>query len=710
MWTRRLLIALPIIVCAFLLQSYFWTPTYEQQARLTPERLRHFIHASIGDAEILNPILSSDTASSDVHGMIFEGLIDRDRDLNWRGRVAESWAINKTSYLVVNPDDERSPEEIQNALRDAIERHRDEDTPLAAGLRNIIEVGEVQPAETLTETVHELPPPDEDTDEPPEPEEVTLTIHRPPRIVLEMDEVDQDLDRWLEEVLGEGYLSGFDGPKHIEVSPAAFAVNAARYAETFQPAIEHNPIITFHLRRGVLFHDGVELDSGDVKFTYEAIMNPANASPRSSSYEPVKAVETPDKYTVRVIYKRLFYPGFGSWYMGILPEHLLNEEALKAEAKRRGIPPDEFSLRQSRFNRRPVGSGPFRFSRWQSDEFVELLRFDDYWEGPPEYERWTMRIIPDLVTQEMEFYAGAIDRFGAQPHQVERLRKDPRFQSFSGLAFGYNYIGYNARREPFDDPRVRKALGMAIDIDEIIEYVFYNQAERMTGPFPKQTDYYNHDIPTLPYDPERAKELLAEAGFELNDAGWLERDGRRFQFTLITNQGNPIRLDILTLAQDSWRRLGIDVRTDVVEWSVFISRYINQSEFDACILGWSMSIDPDLFQIWHSSQTNPGQLNFVGFKNERADELIVRIRREYDDEERVRMCHELHELIAKKQPYTFISVGMWTALLDRRIVRVQRDDEGNVIGYKRIVPTITGSYTYDFDEWLKVPDAPVHEP
>ena len=96
-------------------------------------------------------------------------------------------------------------------------------------------------------------------------------------------------------------------------------------------------------------------------------------------------------------------------------------------------------MRQSEFDRHPMGCGPFVFREWKSDQFIDLNRFEDYWEGSPHYKRYVMRIIPDLLTQEMEFYAGTLDSYQVQPHQVERLKKDPRFQSFSGTSFGYTY-------------------------------------------------------------------------------------------------------------------------------------------------------------------------------------------------------------------------------------------------------------------------------
>jgi len=461
----------------------------------------------------------------------------------------------------------------------------------------------------------------------------------------------------------------------------------------------------FHLRPDVQFHDGHVFDARDVKFTYEAIMNPKNLSPRISDYEPVKQVDVIDPLTVRIVYKRLYSPALGTWSMGILPEHLLNDKTIRDEASRLGKDPEKFSMRQSNFNRNPIGCGPFIFREWRSDQYITLERFEDYWEGPANYKRYIYRIIPDLLTQEMEFYAGTIDNYGVQPHQVERLKSDPAYQSFSGPSFGYTYIGYNIRREPFNDHRVRMALSMAIDVEKIIKYVIHGQGERITGPFVKQTDYYNHDIELIPYDPERALSLLREAGWKRNKEGWLEKDGKRFQFTLISNSGNDLRKAILTIAQDAWKKIGIDVRTDLLEWSVFIQERVDKADFDALILGWRMGIEPDLYQIWHSSQTNPYQLNFVGFKNQEADDLIIKIRQEYDHDQQVAYCHKLHDIIAREQPYTFLYVDRWTAVLDKRIVIKETDPAGDV-RYRKITPTKTGTFTFYFNKWIKLPETP----
>ena len=691
MLIRRILLLLPILIAAALLQSYFWVPTFSDQTKGgSDERLRQFITGSIGDAQILNPILHADTASGAIVDQIFEGLIDRDRDLSYRGRLAASWKIYEEAFFVPHPEGPGA-----EALAERIERAR------AAGgakwLENIEKIEAIAPAEQ--KTAIRTPPPKGAKI----PGKKDIVIGYPERVKVTLKSVDQDLFKHLEKLLGEKWAAK-DPASYVKTKlPEKLLPFAARRVRL----TEHNPIIIFELRRGARFHDGHEFDSGDVRFTYEAIVNPKNLSPRVPDYEPVKRVETPDRFTVKITYKRLYSPAFGSWGMGMLPEHLLNEKKLAEEAKRKGKDPKAFGLRESAFNRKPVGTGPFKFKEWRSDELIRLARFEDYWEGPPEYHEFVYRILPDPLTQEITFYAGTVDRYGAGAHQVERLRKDPRFQVFSGLGFGYVYIGYNHRRWPFQDPRVRRALGMAVNTKQIHRYVMNGQAEDITGPFVKQSPHYNRSVKPLPYDPKGAERLLHEAGFRKKD-GVLMKDGKPLAFTLMTNHGNEVRRAVGTVVQDAWKKIGVKISFSQVEWAVFIKKYINQLNFDTVVLGWSMGLDPDLYQIWHSSQTNKGQLNFVGYKNPRADDLIIKIRQEYDLAKQVAYAHELHRIIAADQPYTFLYVSKWTALLDRKIAIARRLKSGG-IRPEKIRPTITGNFSFDFNEWLKFPAIPRFE-
>ncbi len=694
MSVRRLLIFTPLAVLFILFQSYFWVPTYEKQTRGNPKRLRVFLSGSIGDASILNPILAADSASAEINNLVFEGLLDRDEELRLRGRVASRWEIGEEASFRVYDLPPRVPPAFRE-IPEGVARWLREELKDWEGVRSVEAV--YDPPRRLRAPLPGRAGREGKT--------IEVGIAPPPRIRIILDHVDQDLFEKLEPLLGEGYFDGFRSLEYCNFPQDLPSKIRERIARDLLPPYEHNPFIVFHIREGVRFHDGRPVTARDVKFTYEAIMDPRNLSPRAPDFEPVKEVQVLDPLTVRVVYKRLYSPALGTWSMGILPEHLLNKEALRREALKLGKDPENFTIRQSGFNRRPVGSGPFRFVEWKSDQYIVLKRFETYWEGPPNYEQYVFRVISDVLTQEMEFYAGTLDAYAVQPHQVARLSRDPRFQSFSGLSFGYTYIGYNLRREPFRDPRVRRALGMAIDVDKIIRYVLHGQGERITGPFPKQTDYYDHTIEPLPYDPEGALKLLAEAGWRRDAQGRLVKDGKPMRFTLITNSGNDLRKAVLAIAQDAWKQLGIDVKTDVLEWAVFINERVDKHDFDALILGWSMGIDPDLYQIWHSSQTGPYQLNFVGFRNPEADDLIVRIRREYDHAKQVALCHRLHRLIAREQPYTFLYVPKWTAVLDKRIVIKEVDEQGRVT-YRKITPTKTGSYTFHFNRWVKLPKVP----
>ncbi len=693
MTLKRFLIIAPIVLAIVLAQTYFWAPTYEAQTRGNPDRLVKFIEGSIGDAKLLNPTVSADSASSRISDLVFDGLLDYDENLNLRGRLATSWTITETAYLAVI-DGARFPDGTPvtaTAMRTRVA------AAIAANpkLKELVVGVELLAPQQRTEALSLPGKP---------PRRATVQLPLPARLKFELKRVDQDFFKRLEPVLGPEYVRRVPRTDGFQVSPPELREAVQPQLAQLVPVFEHNPVILFQLRRGVRFHDGHEFDSSDVKFTYEAIMDPKSLSPRTSDFEPIKAVEALDRYTIRVVYKRLFSPAINAWMMGILPEHLLNAKALAAEMDRRNLSPaarERFGVRDSEFNRNPIGVGPFRFSEWRTDELIHLVRNEDYWEGAPQYRDFYYRIIPDLLTQEVEFRTGAIDAYGPLPHQAARYLQDPRYQAFSALGFAYTYIGYNNRLPLFSDRRVRRALSMAINTDQIVEYVLYGQGERTTGPYAKNTDWYDPTVKPIPYDPQGAQRLLEEMGWKRNAEGWFEKDGKIFEFNLITNNGNSTRKAIMTIAQNSWRRIGIKCNIQVFEWAVLLEDFINSGKFDAVVLGWSTGIDPDLFQVWHSSESNPKQLNFVGYKNPQADELIVRIRQEYDVATQRELTHQLHRLIAEDQPYTFLYAPRATTVVDKKIVVMNPDGS-----YEPIAPTRSGSILFHFDRWRKLEHTP----
>ena len=688
-----LLIVAPAVALITLVQSHFWIPTYDEQTRATPKRLARFIEASSGDARILNPILHADTTSARIVDLVFEGLLDLDEDFALRGKLAERWALSEWASIAVAigesfPDG--TPVTAESLKRRVLGHIRSQ-----PGLSSLVRSTRGEPGSTLERSVELSDTTGSRT--------ARVHVERPERVVFELNRVDQQFFERLAPVLGPEYGRQLTAERLVHVTPPS--LRSAALAQMDLPAIfMHQPVIMFELRRGVRFHDGHEFDAHDVGFTYRAIMDPKNLSPRTSDFEPIERVEVLGPYRVRIIYKRLFSPAVNAWTMGILPAHRLDEAALAREADSGRLSPEKhrsFGLRDSAFNRAPIGTGPFKFAGWESDEQIHLVRNDDYWGEPAQFEHFHFRVIPDPVTQEIEFRTGAVDTYAPQPHQVDRFVRNPAYRAFSTLSLGYTYIGYNIRREPFSDSRVRRALGMAINTGEIIDYVLYGQGEPTTGPYPKNTRWYDHDTPPLPYDPAAALALLNEAGYRRGADGWLEKDGRRLEFNLVTNNGNPLRKAVLSIAQHAWAQIGIKCNTQVFEWAVFLKDFINPGDFDAVVLGWRMGIDPDLYQLWHSSQTGENQLNFVGYENEEADEIITTLRATYDPGEQIRLARALHRIIARDQPYTFLYAPRASRLIDRKLVMVESD--GSLVPVRA---SRSGDVFYHFTHWRKLAHAP----
>jgi len=711
MRTKWLLIALPLSVLGVLAQSAFWVPTYASQARDNPARLRTYLRAMIGDAKVLNPIINSSAAGTEImEDNLFEGLVNDDENLKLVPGLAHHWEIAEEAYVAALPSrvlpDGRpaTAANIAEVIESAWKSGR------LAGLEASIESVGLVPEETRSVAASvQLP----DAKGKPAPVDVEMSVEVPARVKIRLSKVDAQLFKKLEPVLGESYFRDYPFADRFKLKKPELLSAVREKLPELLGIGEHNPVITFHLRPGVRWHDGVPFTAADVKFTYEALMNPRNTSPRASSYEAIKSVEVVNELTARVTYKRLAAQALIEWLMGIIPKHLLDDAALQREMAKASLSKEAratFSIRNSEFSRKPVGTGPFRFVEWRPEQFVHLRRNDDYWGPKAEYKDVFFRIIPDYLTTELEFQAGALDRYDALPHQAARYRRDPAYHVVDRRRGYYTYIAYNMRRPLFQDVRLRRALGMAIDVDSLIKYALSGEGKRATGPYYSNTPYYDHTVPPLPYDPAGALALLAEAGWKKNARGMLEKDGKPLQFTLVTNNANPQRNATMTIAQEAWRKLGIDCKIQAFEWTVFLEDFVHKLNFDAIVLAWvGGDINPDRYQLWHSSQTGPFQLNFSGYKNPRVDALIERVREEYELDNQIELTHQVHRLIAEDQPFTFLYQPTEPIVLDKRVVRVERKPDGSEV-YRKIEPSASGSIDTLFRRWRKLSEEPAYAP
>jgi peptide/nickel transport system substrate-binding protein len=316
---------------------------------------------------------------------------------------------------------------------------------------------------------------------------------------------------------------------------------------------------------------------------------------------------------------------------------------------------------------------------WVTDEKIVVEANPQYFEGRPNLDRIIYRIIPETALSEMEILTQGVDYSGIYPYQFQRMTRTPFLKAYSQPSLGYTYIGYNLKNDLFKDKRIRCALTYAINREEIVQYVLYGLGTVASGPFPNHLWYANPNVRPFPYDPQKARQLLFEAGWEdRNGDGILEKDGKPFRFTLITNSGNDTRRDVGVLVQRQLREIGIDIKFELYEWSVFLKDFVNAKHFDACILGWSLSVDPDAYEIWHSSQIEKG-FNFVSYRNPEIDRLWEEGRREYDVEKRKKIYWRIHELMAEDQPYTFLYVPLGISALQKKFFLMEKDWTGREI-------------------------------
>lgn len=429
--------------------------------------------------------------------------------------------------------------------------------------------------------------------------------------------------------------------------------------------------ITFHLRKGVKWHDGAPFTSRDVLYTYRVIIDPKTPTAYAEDFKQVKSISAPDEHTIKVSYGSPFAPALASWGSAILPAHLLEGQ----------------DITKSPLARQPVGTGPYRFKEWIAGQKIVLEYNPAYFEGRPYIDRYIYRIIPDTSTMYMEMKAGAIDLMSLTPVQYARQTTSrqftSRFNKFRYPSPGYLYMGYNLRHPLFGDKRVRQAITAAINKDELIQGVLFGMGQRAYGPIVPGRWAYNPNVKDIAYDPRHAAELLAQAGWrEKNADGILVKDGKPFQFTILTNQGNQQRLMSAQIIQQRLKYVGIDVKIRIVEWATFLKEYIDKGKFEVVMLAWNTSQDPDMYDVWHSSKTKQGELNFIGYKNAEVDRLLVEGRGTFDIEKRKRAYFRIQEILAEEQPYTFLYVPDALPVVSARIRGVEVAPAG--IGYNQI--------------------------
>lgn len=400
----------------------------------------------------------------------------------------------------------------------------------------------------------------------------------------------------------------------------------------------------FHLRSGVRFHDGRPLTSRDVKYTIDSLLNHFLPSPKSATYKHVDRIEAPDDSTVIFHLKEpdtslLWNLSDGG--IGIVPY---------------GSGVD--------FGQNPVGSGPFRFVRQKQDEEVVIERNPDYWNVAerPRIARVRFAVIPDSTTRALELRKGSADiaLTSLTADTVETLRKEPNLdvEVFPGST--YSYVAFNLRDPILRNVRVRQAIAYAINRGPVIHYLWRDQVEPASSILPPQSWAYNDHVQKYDYNPQRARELLDQAGYAP------DASGVRFHLLMKTSTEETTRL-LAAVLQQQLRDVGIALDIRTLENAVFLSE-VTKGAFQIYSLRWiGGNQDPDIFEyVFHSSSIPPQRANRGYYSNPKVDALLNQARTEIDPVKRKPLYDEVQKILAEDVPY----VNLW--YLDNVLVHNRR--------------------------------------
>ncbi|GAB4165454.1 MAG: hypothetical protein Fur0032_02220 [Terrimicrobiaceae bacterium] len=610
----------------------------------------------MGEPSTLNPIKQADASASTVGGAIFNGLLKYNENLDITPDLAESFTLSQTTTFFFRDENAaltglltleaaRPRWSVWNLVSVAMDgaslrlKLSEPGMESSRAIHKLFRADDLVPLQILRIESPQALPLAELRAAPLSAPAVRFWAGSSSAVEFTLLGQEADAKKWAQ--------------KNVSRWPGA----ESRVLETLPFLAE--PEVRFLLRRDVRWHDGAPFTSADPAFTFRAITDEVVASPRKPDFDTILRVETPSPHEFVVIYRRPYSPALTSWMMSMLPAHLLDGKS------------QEWWV--DHFDRAPIGTGPFKFDEWKTNEYIRVVRNPDYFDAPaPWLDAIVYRHLSDQLALRLAFETRQVDFWGVDPWAVSTFEKDERFDLFSMPGNSYSYVGWNLRRPPFDEELVRRALAHAVNVPEMVRFILYGHGTQSTGIFTPQMWFYDPNIKPIEYNKDTARKLLAEAGWVPGPDGILTRDSKRFSFTLITNSGNEIRRDIATLVQDDLREIGIEVKVETYEWAVFLRNFVNKGEFDAVVLGWALGLDYDQYQIWHSSQTNPEQLNMVGYKNPKVDRLLEDIRQEYSRPLILRLASDLQQTIYNDQPYLFLYVPESTTVLWKDTFRIRR--------------------------------------
>ncbi|RXJ57912.1 peptide-binding protein [Candidatus Marinarcus aquaticus] len=404
------------------------------------------------------------------------------------------------------------------------------------------------------------------------------------------------------------------------------------------------------LKKNVRWHDGEPLRAQDVIFTYESIINPKVFNSIVSNFQKVQSVKALDEHTIEVIYKEPYFKALEIWMVGLLPWHILK---------------DEKNLMTSSFNKNPIGTGSYKLDTYESSSDVMLKANDDSFEGRPKIDTIHYSFLPDPTTSFLMLKENLLDLDGLLPLQYDRqideqFKKD--FKIIEQPAFAYDYLGFNLRNKKFQDIRVRKALSLAINRQELVDILYFGHGQVCTGPFLPGTFAFNDQVKMPTPDLKKAKALLKEAGYD---------ETNPFEFELVTNTGNEIRIAAAEILQYQLEKIGVKMKIRVMEWQAFLNTKVHPRNFETVLMGWRLALLPDAYPLWHSNSDKKGGFNLVGYHNSKVDALIEQGAVTIDREKLSVIYKKIFKHIAEDIPYLFLYIPNSITVVNKNIKNIE---------------------------------------
>jgi peptide/nickel transport system substrate-binding protein len=369
--------------------------------------------------------------------------------------------------------------------------------------------------------------------------------------------------------------------------------------------------IAFHIDPRARWHDGVPVRATDVKYSYQVYTDPAVGSGLASNLQHVDSVTTRDSLTA-VFWFKLRYPTqfFDAvQQMRIMPEHVLGSVPMA-------------SLRSSEVARHPIGSGQYRFVKWQPDGEIELVADTLNYRGRPKLDRLVWDIAPDYQGALVKLYSGEADMYEVvHPEDVPEIRKHPNLRTIVYPQPAYSFLGFNNHRAPFTEAGVRRAIAMAIDRKAVVQNVLDTLGVVSRGPFSSLSHFADTTVAQIPYDTAAADRLLDSLGWKRGPDGIRARGGRKLAFQVMTPTSSKYRMRMASLIQDQLQRVGISATPLPLEQSVNLSR-THAHDFDAALGSWISDLSPnELKQTWTTGAQTDG-INFFGYSNPKFDAAV----------------------------------------------------------------------------------------